>query len=422
MKVAVLGAGVSGLTVARILNDRNVDVVLYEKESTVGGLAQTRFKDGVLYDPHGGHIMSPKISRVTDWIFNILPINEWQYTERNAKIYFDGKFVSYPYELSLFELDIEDQLECAYDYIVSQSGDEPSNFRDWIYWNFGKGIAERYMIPYNEKVWAYPLKLMETKWMKGKMPLPSKRDILKSVIEKKSVENKTAHSSFYYPLHGGIQTMVNKIAEGINLRVNTPIESIRKGETGWIINDDDEFDKVVSTIPLKEIRRVYLGIPTNVANAIDDLKYNSLNTVLFSCEATDITWLYIPSREYLSHRIGYQSTLTPFACPNQSVFGCGALEIIGNPIENVDKLPDMNVLPKELGFNEVLDYEFTKYAYVIHDLNYRKNLNIIFGYFDDNVKGFYLLGRWGRWNYKNMDLCMNDAIELADFILSGGKE
>jgi UDP-galactopyranose mutase len=29
-------------------------------------------------------------------------------------------------------------------------------------------------------------------------------------------------------------------------------------------------------------------------------------------------------------------------------------------------------------------------------------------------ESFKLLGRWGTWNYKNMDLCILDAIELAN--------
>ena len=77
-----------------------------------------------------------------------------------------------------------------------------------------------------------------------------------------------------------------------------------------------------------------------------------------------------------------------------------------------DKILDEHVLPQELGFEEILDSEFTKYAYVIHDLNYRKNLKVIKDYFAD-TNGFDLLGRWATWNYKNMDLCMLDAMNLA---------
>lgn len=411
MKIAVLGAGVSGLTAARMLKDQGCDVVLFEKNETPGGLARSRFTDGFLYDPHGGHILNSKHSEVMEWVFSVLPKENWQFTERNAKIYFGGKFISYPFELSLCELDIDDAVECIYDFILAQEGSEPENFKEWISWNFGDGIARRYMIPYNEKIWAYPLENMETQWMRGKMPLPTKKEMIRSMLLKDPKERKMPHSSFYYPLHGGIQTMVDAIAEGINARYNSCVTNVEKKGEKWVINKEEEFDVVISTIPLPMLPKV-MELPASVSTCISGLKYNSLTTVLFECPKTDITWLYIPSHDYKSHRVGYQSTLTPYGCPAEGK-SCGALEIIGGRLENPLLLADRSdILPEKLGFSKALDYEFTEYAYVIHDRNYRKNVTEIQNYFkgDDS---FHLLGRWGTWNYKNMDLCMLDAMNLV---------
>ncbi len=413
MKIAVLGAGVSGLTAGRILKDRGYDVTVYEKNESIGGLARTRFTSGYLYDPHGGHILNSKIDRVMDWVFSIVSKEKWQYTSRNAKIYFNGRYISYPFELSLCELDSEDAINCVYDFMLSKDGDEPTNYKDWLYWNFGKSIADYYMVPYNEKIWAYPLEKMETQWMQGKMPLPSKKEIIRSMLLKDPTERKMPHSSFYYPIEGGIQTMVNSIANGLNIKCCTPIESIEKDGVKWRINGKEEYDSIISTIPLPVIGSVYESIPDDVQNSISALKYNSLNTVLFECPKTDITWLYIPSHDYKSHRVGYQSTLTPNACPNQENRGCGALEIIGSKINDINKLVKQNALPNELGFLNPIDSEFTEYAYVIHNFGYEKNTSHIKKYFESQEQ-FHLLGRWGTWNYKNMDLCMNDAMELVD--------
>lgn len=411
--MAVLGAGVSGLTAGRLLYDKGLDVTLYEKEDIVGGLAITRNINGYLYDPYGGHILSPKIKKVNDWIFSILPREKWQYTERNAKIWFDGKYISYPFELSLSELDMEDTIKCVRDYLVSQQGEEPTNFRDWILWNFGQSISEYYMIPYNEKVWAYPLEDMETGWMRGKMPLPSKEELLRSVIDTDYKEQNTAHSSFYYPIDG-VQTMVDAIAEPVSIRLGTPIEMIEKSDAGkWWINGEDQYDLVISTIPLPIIGKVMKNLSDKVSSAIDDLKFNSLNTVLFDCPLTDITWLYIPSHEYKSHRIHYQSSVTPHACPDQDKHGCAQLEIIGERIEDAEALVSQKTLPEELGFRHAIASAYSEYAYVIHDRNYSKNRSVILDYFD-SLDGFHLLGRWGTWNYNNMDLCMQAAMNLVD--------
>ena len=414
MKIAVLGAGVSGLTAARLLSDKGHDIVVYEKNGTPGGLARTRFVDGYLYDPHGGHIFNSKHKEVVDWVFSLLPKENWQFTERNAKIYFNGKYVSYPFELSLCELDIDDAVECVYDFILSQDGPEPDNFKDWLTWNFGKAIADYYMIPYNEKIWAYQLENMETQWMQGKMPLPSKREMIRSMLLKNPKERKMPHSTFYYPLKGGIQSMVDTIAEGLNIKFGIKITSIKKKFDKWYINNDDPVDMIISTIPLPELPPI-MKLPLDIVDKIKDLKFNSLTTVLFDCDKTDITWLYIPSHNFRSHRVGYQSTLTPNATPDNNK-GLAALEIIGSEFDINDSLLEgKDILPEELGFKRIIDHEFTKYAYVIHDKNYRTNVEGILNYFS-NDSSFRLLGRWGTWNYKNMDLCMLDAMELVNSI------
>jgi protoporphyrinogen oxidase len=64
MKIAVLGAGVSGLTAARLLSEKGHNVTVYEKTDNPGGLAKTRFVKSYLYDPHGGHILILRIKRL----------------------------------------------------------------------------------------------------------------------------------------------------------------------------------------------------------------------------------------------------------------------------------------------------------------------------------------------------------------------
>lgn len=412
MKIAVLGAGVSGLTAGRLLRDKGYDVTIYEKCEKPGGLAKTRITDGYTYDPHGGHIFNSKHKVVVDWIFSLMSKDKWQYSTRNAKIYFNGRYISYPFELSLCELEEDDAVECLYDYVLSKQGAEPDNFRDWIIWNFGKAIADYYMIPYNEKIWKYPLEKMETKWMQGKMPLPTKKEIIRSLLLKDSSERKMPHSTFYYPLNGGIQSMVNAIANGLNIKFCNPIYSIRKAANKWVINETGEYDKIISTIPLPLLPKV-MELPVSVNNAINDLKYNSLTTILFDCPQTDISWLYIPSHEYRVHRVGYQSSLTPYACPRTGE-GCAAMEVIGKQFDVNDNIISSNILPEKLGFRRIIDSEFTEYAYVIHDLGYRKNTTEIFSYFNNEVNGFDLLGRWGTWNYNNMDVCMYEAFQLVE--------
>lgn len=411
MKIAVLGAGVSGLTVARKLKDKGYDVAVYDQNDTPGGLARSRIVNGYVYDPHGGHVFNSKNQEIVSWIFSLLPRENWEHHVRNAKILFGGKYVSYPFELSLCELDTDDAVECAHDFILGQQGTEPYNYRDWLIWNFGQAIAERYMLPYNRKIWAYPLEDMETGWMAGKMPLPTKKEILRSFLLKDSSERKMPHSTFYYPIYGGIQGMVDRIAEGLDLRLNQRITSLVRTEKKWIVNGQDSFDTLISTIPLPELPDV-MELPSPVQHAIADLKYNSVTTVLCKCPETDISWLYIPDKQYKAHRVMYQSSVSLMAAPAGA--GSGAIEIIGDAFPVPDDIARRpGIVPEMLELDDVIDWEFSKYAYVIHDSAYRKNTSFILDYFK-TVDNFHLMGRFATWNYKNMDMCMQDAFELAD--------
>ncbi len=409
MKIAVLGAGVSGITIAKKLEEKNIEVVIYEECSQAGGLAKTRITDGYVYDLHGGHIFNSKHKEIVDWVFSFLPEDKWHYSLRNAKIFFRKKYISYPFELSLCELDAEDATNCVYDYMISQQGQEPDNFRDWLIWNFGQSIADFYMIPYNTKIWSYPLGEMETKWMQGKMPLPEKKEIIKSLLLKDPSERKMPHSTYYYPIVGGIQAMIDAISHGLNIKLNTAVEKIQKIDSKWYVNGEGGYDRIVSTIPLPILSKA-LELPGQVMGAIAGLKYNSLTTMLYKCPETDLSWLYIPAKEYRSHRVCYQGAFSPKACPS----GCsGAIEVIGDKFTvGKDILETQNVIPKELGLYNLIDSEFAEYAYVIHDKDYRSNTEEIKNYFN-SIDGFDLLGRFATWNYNNMDMCMMDAFNLA---------
>ena len=256
MKAAILGAGISGLSAARLLKEKGVDVTVYEKETTVGGLARTRFTDGYLYDPYGGHIFNSKHPIVKEWVFNLLSQDKWKFTERNAKIFLNGRYISYPFELSLCELETEDAVNCIHDFILSQYGERPTNYRDWLVWNFGQSICDYYMIPYNEKIWSYPLENMETQWMEGKMPLPDKKDMIRSMLLKDSTERKMPHSTFFYPLEGGIQSLINAMAKGINIYTNTIVTTLARRSDKWIVNEKEEYDYIISTLPLPELKNI----------------------------------------------------------------------------------------------------------------------------------------------------------------------
>ena len=72
---------------------------------------------------------------------------------------------------------------------------------------------------------------------------------------------------------------------------------------------------------------------------------------------------------------------------------------------------------KKLKFiNKVSDVKFKEsktfeYAYVIYDLNHRKNVDLLIKEYAK--KNIDLLGRWGSWEYLNSDQVIKQAKDLS---------
>lgn len=62
MKICVIGAGVSGLSVAKLLKDK-FDVEILEADEQIGGIAKTKTVDGIAYHMIGGTALTPNIKK-----------------------------------------------------------------------------------------------------------------------------------------------------------------------------------------------------------------------------------------------------------------------------------------------------------------------------------------------------------------------
>ena len=70
MKYAVIGAGVSGLSMAGMLLKKGHEVVVYERDSRPGGLIKCTEVQGNLYHRVGGHVFNSRRQEVLDWFWS----------------------------------------------------------------------------------------------------------------------------------------------------------------------------------------------------------------------------------------------------------------------------------------------------------------------------------------------------------------
>ena len=438
MTTVILGGGLSGLTLARLLKAKGQDVIVLEAEQEYGGLCRSITEHGFTFDRGGSHIIFSRDTEVLDFMRRMIAGNEQRNT-RNTRIFYKQLYIKYPFENGLSDLPPEDRFFCINGFIKNliavEKGEVPApeNFREWIYYTFGNGIAECYMVPYNEKIWKFPTDHMSHHWVDGRIPRPPVEDIIRSAIGIET-EGYTHQSVFSYPFDGGIEALVRAIARPIEqcIRTGFKVTSIKKSGNQWQISNGKEVilaDKCICTMPVQHLLACFTGVPLEVKNAVQALKYNSLVCVNIGIRGAvpPISWLYIPDPTLgKTNRISFPSGYSRLVAPE----GCSAIlaEITYQPHDEVADMTDaeltdevMEMLKKmQLVTKDRVVYssvERQPFAYVVYDLGYLKNIALVKDYF--NGLGIPLVGRFAQFEYLNMDGCIRSVM---DFVASSQPE
>lgn len=432
-KYAILGGGLTGVTLARFLKEAGDEVVVLEKEERIGGLCKSETRNGFTFDCGGSHIIFSRDTEVLSFMQNVLEENK-DFRNRNTKIFYKGRYVKYPFENGLSELPKEDLFICINEYVKNlvavEKGEvsEPQNFRDWIYATFGRGIAECYLVPYNEKIWNYPTEKMSKHWMDGRVPRPPVEDIIKSAVGIET-EGYTHQSVFAYPIDGGIEALVQAIARPVvdNIKTGFTVTSVRKTDSGWEVSNGSDTvvaDRVISTIPLQVLLPTLENIPAEIQDAVSALRYNSIAciSVGFKGDVPDISWMYVPEDTWgRFNRLSFPSNFSKNVAPER----CAAVlaEITYNEGDDVAKMSDdelishtvdglvrMGIVPSADDVVHATVDRF-EYAYVVYDLGYLENIAKVKEFFGGY--GVDLVGRFSQFEYLNMDGCIRSVMEFV---------
>lgn len=405
-KIGIIGAGVSGMSIARLLKD-DFEVEVLEKSNNVGGIARTKDVDGKPYHINGGHCFNSKFNDVLDFVFNaVLDKDKWNYLPRKAEILFKNNWVTYPIEFSIKEID-SFNTSLAFQItkeMFNASYEKGKNLEEWFINHFGLTLAKEYFIPYNTKIWGIAPKNMDNAWIEDekqmKLPVPTKESFYKSLVGK--ITDKMSHAAFYYPKTNNQNTFIEAIGEGVNILTNYDVKDITKESNQWIVNGEKKYDILINTSPLDSIPQILKNIPIKALSCFNKLKYNKVTNIFWETDGSlDITWGYIPDPSIGFHRISNTGSIV------QPKGNFCTTEAIGEIpydrlVEEGQKIPFLK---------KPLDYNVTGHAYVFFDLNYAQAKAGAISYLDS--LGIYSHGRFGEWEYYNMDVCIKRSIDLA---------
>lgn len=402
MKYLILGAGPAGLTVANKFKQAGVtDFLVLEREETAGGLCRSRDVDGAPFDIGGGHFLDVRHPQVNEFLFGFMPEEEWIKYNRDSRILIKGNIIGHPLEANIWQMRIEDQVKYLKSIAIAGCNlgrEKPETFVDWIYWKLGSKVAEDYMIPYNQKMFAKELNQLGTYWLE-KLPNVSFEETLLSCLRKKAYGTQPGHTQFYYPKKYGYGELWLRMANIIkeHIEYNKSVKRINFLNRTVTTSDGVKYqaEVIITTIPWIEFSEI-VGMPDDIKTSINELKFSSLQTEYFP-ENLDLSchWIYYPDLKLPYHRILLRHNF----CMGSRGYWTET---------NSERIASQKTYSNFKHMNQ--------YAYPLNTIKKPEIMaRLLMWSKKQNVIG---LGRWGEHQHYNSDVTVDLAIKLADSLLA----
>jgi protoporphyrinogen oxidase len=351
---------------------------------------------------------------------------------RSNHIIHKDKWVQYPFENDLSKLPENDLAYCLNSFFNNPYADyTPGNMLQFFLTTFGEGITNTYLRPYNEKIWKYDPAYMNTS-MVDRIPKPTDDEIKRSASGE-TVDGYTHQLHFSFPADGGIESVVNGLINRLNnkCRIVTDAEvtKVHKNADSFVVkggSNDYTADILISTMPVQDLVNA-VNADAAVKKCSDSLKYNSI-MVFFVKTKYDLCGenfaFMIPDKDVIFHRISKMDFLGERYNSDGATY---MVEITYRRGDRYDLMTQEQLYTAvkrglmKIDFAEseaeidILDCTKQQYAYVIYDVGHTANMRTIREYFQSF--GIYLNGRFGNFEYWNMDRVLRESKNLCGKII-----
>ena len=414
IKYLIIGACISGLTFANYIKN---DYMILEKESEVGGYCRTIRKGDFIWD-YAGHFFHFKTDEFKKIFLDEVNSEDIISKDKCTKILYKNQLVDYPFQTNIHQLEKQEFIDCLYDLFNKEEKDDYDNFLDMLYGKFGKSIVEKFLKPYNEKLYACDLHKLDKDAMGRFFPYADKKQIIANM--KKNKDEVSYNNKFLYPRNGAgsfINILYNKLDKS-KIKLNTHIVSIDLNNKIAKTQDGQEykFEYLINTAPLN----VFMDL-------IDDEKIKKLESELsynkvlvfnlgFNKKSKYVKehWMYIPDKDVNYYRIGFYDNILD--SDKLSMY----IEIGFDKDEKIDIDEQLKMTLENLLKNGIIDNDTKLEEYVsivmnpayVH-INEKTDKEIRKLQKEWKNKGVYTIGRYGAWTYCSMEDCMIQAKELA---------
>jgi protoporphyrinogen oxidase len=455
--VVIIGGGPAGLTAGYELVKQGIQPIVLEKADKVGGISRTETYKGYRFDI-GGHRFFTKITEVERFWREVLE-DEFIKVPRLSRIYYQGKFYSYPLSLfnTLSNLGIVSSFSILLSYLKAkvkakiQPGVEPETFEEWVIDRFGERLYRTFFKTYTEKVWGIPCSKIRADWAAQRIQgMSLKRAVINALFGSQNA--KSLIKEFDYPRLGPgmMWERCQEILEskGAPVRLNTAVTriehdnkrvlSITTRQNGASGEQGDQIQQIageqfISTMPVTAlVQRLDPAPPAAVLEAARGLKYRDFLIVSLIVDRADLfpdNWLYIHSPEFKVGRIQNFKNWSPEMVPDASKT-CLGMEYFCSEGDTLWEMSEPALI--ELATQEAIDLGLgiqpgdvkdgvvirQPKAYPVYDGEYRQHLRVIQDYLQQ-FENLQTVGRNGMHRYNNQDHSMLTAMLAVKNILGG---
>ena len=414
-KYLIIGAGISGLMFANCKKD---DFLIIEKENEIGGYCRTIYQDGFIWD-YAGHFFHFKTDEMKKFFMENMKDEKLINQVKNTKIYYKGKLIDYPFQTNIHQLEKQEFIDCLYDLYNKKEKENYDSFLDMLYGKFGKSIVEKFLKPYNEKLYACDLNNLDKEAMGRFFPYANINQIINNM---KEANNSSYNNTFLYPENGAM-SFLNKLYNNLDknrVKLNTSIVSINYAEKSAMTSNGEkiQYEYLINTTPLNKFLELTESKEDKILNS--NLSYNKVLVFNFGFEKkSDFNehWIYFPDKEINFYRVGfYDNILNSDRLSMYIEIGYNKddknIDVeyqLKRTIENLEKVG----IAKN---NKLVSYSTIlmdpAYVHIQSETN-EKVENWKEKRQADNV---YSIGRYGGWTYCSMEDAMIAAKNLAEKI------
>lgn len=412
VKYLIIGAGISGLTAANYLKK---DYLLIEKENEPGGYCRTIHRGDYVWD-YAGHFFHFKTDEFRRLFHENIPEQDIISQTKRTKILYKGQLVDYPFQTNIHQLEKQEFIDCLYDLFQRKEKTEYSDFLDMLYGKFGKSIVEKFLKPYNEKLYACDLHQLDKDAMGRFFPYA---DIPQIIANMKRKQDSSYNSTFLYPRNGAgsFLDVLYRRLDSTKVRLGCTLTRV-DAERKLAYTDGGEeisFEYLINTAPLNHFLAM-LG--TDAALELNGrLSYNKVlvfNLGFSKKSAFKEHWIYVPDKDVNYYRIGFYDNIL-------STDKLSMYVEIGYPKDAaVDTEQQLALTLENLKRCGIVteDNSLIASSTILMDPAYvhiRRDTEAAIAEMKRSlaVSGIHTIGRYGGWTYCSMEDCMLEAKELV---------